>query len=593
MLGRTVSHYRIVAPLGSGGMGVVYRAEDLRLGRAVAVKFVSEDFANDPQAVERLRSEARAASALNHPNICTIHDVGEVDGRPFLVMELMKGQSLRDRLTGPQLKVHQIIDIAIQVADALDAAHTEGIVHRDLKPANIFITDRGQAKILDFGLAKLTPTFASTRLGGVDSAELTMEGVTHGTVLYMSPEQASGDELDGRTDLFSLGTVLYECATGRHPFAGRTTAVIFEALLNRAPVPPCTLNAEIPARLQDVIHNCLEKNRDLRYQTAADLRADLRRVRREIESTQTETAQLRTSTLPSPPRQRSRVLLAFAAAALAGVLTIGSYLMLNSAPSTSPATRAPAAAPTTTVSDAAKTVDTGRADTPVAPASNDAPARVPQQVPASAGRAETAPRLRAEAVTPPVNDTQAPQPATQLPAPAIASPAPAPVPVDTPRATAPAPAAPAPAAPPPASLPASAAAPAIAPAPSAPPPPAPAPNPPPAVASPPVVDDDAAIRTLIATYARAIESKDLALFRSTKPNLTAEEERRLQAGFRAVTSQRVDLTVLSIDRRGQSASVTLRRRDTIRADGRDYTTESRQMMTLASTNGAWVIVNIQ
>src|SRR5262245_29075703 len=271
MVGRTISHYRIVSQLGSGGMGVVYQAEDVRLGRAVAVKFVSEDLVTDELAVQRLRSEARAASALNHGNICTIHDVGEDDGRPVIVMELMRGENLRDRLARGPLKIHQIVDIGIETADALHATHSDGIIHRDIKPGNIFLTDRGHVKILDFGLAKLMPDFSGSSTVGA-TLQATVAGVTLGTISYMSPEQATGEELDPRTDLFSLGVVLYECATGKHPFPGKTSAVVLSAILNRAPVAPVTINPELPIRLQEIINNCLEKDRELRYQSAADLR---------------------------------------------------------------------------------------------------------------------------------------------------------------------------------------------------------------------------------------------------------------------------------------------------------------------------------
>ena len=237
MIGRTISHYRILAQLGAGGMGVVYRAEDVRLGREVAVKFVSHDFADDEQAVQRLRSEARAASALNHPNVCTIYDVGEVDGHPFIVMELIKGSTLRDRLDSGPLKIHQIVDIGIQIADALHSTHSDGIIHRDIKPGNIFLTTQEHVKVLDFGLAKLTVDVEGANTRGA-TLDRTAAGVTLGTIAYMSPEQASGEQLDGRTDLFSLGVVLYECATGRHPFSGQTTAVTLAAILNRPPVAP-------------------------------------------------------------------------------------------------------------------------------------------------------------------------------------------------------------------------------------------------------------------------------------------------------------------------------------------------------------------
>ena len=224
-VGETISHYRIVGQLGAGGMGVVYSAEDIRLGRPVALKFLAEDLAHSQAAIDRLRSEARAASALNHANICTIYDIDEHNAHPFIAMELMKGQSLRERLAGKPLKVHQLVDIGIQIADALDAAHSAGIIHRDIKPGNIFLTERGQVKILDFGLAKLTPNFMNAG-STTRTPDPTVAGITLGTIAYMSPEQATGEELDGRTDLFSLGVVLYECATGRQPFTGKTTAVV-------------------------------------------------------------------------------------------------------------------------------------------------------------------------------------------------------------------------------------------------------------------------------------------------------------------------------------------------------------------------------
>jgi len=283
MIGRTVSHYRIDAQLGAGGMGVVYRGEDIRLGRSVALKFVTEHLANEEDAVRRLRAEARAASALNHPGICTIYDIDEIDGHPFLVMELLKGRPLRDLLANAPLRIHQLVDIGIEIADALQAAHNEGIVHRDLTPGNIFITDRGHVKILDFGLAKLTAQ-RSDPTTTLEAAQKTAAGLTLGTVAYMSPEQATGEDLDSRTDLFSVGVVLYEAATGRHPFSAKTATATLAAILNRAPVAPVALNADVPQRLQEVINNCLEKDRELRYQSAGDLRADLKRVRRDVES---------------------------------------------------------------------------------------------------------------------------------------------------------------------------------------------------------------------------------------------------------------------------------------------------------------------
>jgi serine/threonine protein kinase/tetratricopeptide (TPR) repeat protein len=286
MIGKIVSHYRVLEPLGAGGMGVVYKAEDTKLSRPVALKFLPPDRIGDQETVRRFLREARAASALNHPNICTIYEVDEFEGAPFIAMELLEGQPLGHLIDGTALSMTMVIDIAIQVADALDAAHARKIVHRDIKPANIFVTARGQAKILDFGLAK--PMGGDATAGGLTvdgtSSALTGSGMMLGTVAYMSPEQASGEELDQRTDVFSFGVVLYEMATGQRTFAGNTAAVVFTAILNREPRAPMELNPDIPPELERVIARALEKDRQLRYQTAADMRADLQRVKRERES---------------------------------------------------------------------------------------------------------------------------------------------------------------------------------------------------------------------------------------------------------------------------------------------------------------------
>jgi serine/threonine protein kinase len=622
MIGRAISHYRVLSTLGSGGMGVVYLAEDERLGRQVALKFLPAESVTNRQALDRFRVEARAASSLSHPGICAIYDIGEDEGTPYIVMEALRGESLRERINRGPMKVVDLLDIGVQLADALDAAHAQGIIHRDIKPSNIFVGDKNRAKILDFGLAKLTQA-ATPSSGSLTRAldasthrELTRPGSALGTVSYMSPEQARGEEVDTRTDLFSLGVVLYEMATGIQAFGGSTQAIVFDAILNRAPQPITHINPVVPPRLEALIATALEKERDLRQQHASDFEAELKRIRRDLESGSLVASSVsRTVIVPAaerrsattsaakaaaPPPSRTWIWVASALVVIALAIT-GFILWSNNRsrvaqvavanpPASTPTPTPPATVNTAPVPPPSATPEPAPAE-PARPQGTIAPGRpapLPQPQQPARPTAEPRPQASQPGVTP---SPQRPPANGSTPG-TVVVPAPSPNAGTTPPQTtaAPSPAAspaPAPAQPQPA--PPAAEPPAV-----QPPPRNAAVTPPPAAIPPtsPVESDEALVRGVLRAYERAFETKSIDLYRSVRPGLSAAEESRLRTSFSQIDSQQVDIVVEELRIEGRSATVRLSRRDTIMSRGQRQTATSRQTLRLDKAATGWIISDI-
>jgi serine/threonine protein kinase len=613
VIGRAVSHYRVLSTLGSGGMGVVYLAEDERLGRQVALKFLPADSVTSRQALDRFRVEARAASSLSHPGICAIYDIGDDGGTPYIVMEALKGESLRDRINRGPLKTPDLLDIATQLADALDAAHSQGIIHRDIKPSNIFVGEKNRTKILDFGLAKLAQSSASLSSGATRALnasthrDLTMPGSAVGTVSYMSPEQARGEEVDTRTDLFSLGVVLYEMATGIQAFGGSTQAIVFDAILNRTPQPVSRVNPSIPPRLESLIATALEKDRELRHQHASDFEAELKRIRRDLESGSLVAASSRTVVTPAAERasaappatdtatpRRSWIWIAIGALVVIALAIAGFNLWSDTASRV-------AVAPVPETTTPAPSIDANRgAAAPTPPVAEPAPPPAVPKPQEATGTAPVSPkpqppaRPTAEPRPQPSQPAVTPQPrAADQPAPSVVA---VPPPAQTQPPTLPAPPQPEPAAPAPA-----AAQPQPAPATDAPvtqPPPrntaaTPAPSQPAVPSTSPVESDDSLIRSVIRTYERAIETKNVDLFRSVRPGLSAAEETRLRSSFTQIESQQVDITIEELRVDGRTATVRISRRDTIVSGGRRQTAMSRQTLRLEKNAANWIITDIR